>query len=192
MYAALPDPYCYPGTTILKNRLGLRDQDALDAYELAASTIRARQPLPTGRFGVAHYCAVHRHLFQDVYAWAGRIRTIRISKQTSTFCYPEHIRPSLTQRFESLRHAGFLRGASASEFVAGSTRFMAELNAIHPFREGNGRAQLSFLSMLASHAGHPLDMERLDPPGMLAAMVESFGGSVEPLATNIAALLPRG
>ena len=91
MYADVPDPYCYPGTTILINRLGFRDQAKLDAFEAEVTAERATQALPTGRLGYGHYRAIHRHLFQDVYAWAGKIRTVRISKEGSTFCYPEHI-----------------------------------------------------------------------------------------------------
>jgi cell filamentation protein len=91
MYAASRDPYCYPGTTVLINRLGLRNQSKLDAFEAEVSAERATQPLPAGRPSYAHYRAIHRHLFGDIYAWAGKVRRVRISKGESTFCYPEHI-----------------------------------------------------------------------------------------------------
>src|ERR1700694_5875932 len=86
MYADVPDPYCYPGTTVLVNRLGFRDQVRLDAFEAEVSAERATQPLPVGALSYALYRAIHRHLFQDVYAWAGKIRSVRISKGESTFC----------------------------------------------------------------------------------------------------------
>lgn len=189
MYDAVADDDCYPGTTVLRNLLNLRDQDALDQYELEVSTIRANSPLPSGRLGVRHYLAIHRHLFQDVYPWAGRIRTARISKGGSTFCYPEHIQGSLEQLFRGLRTDRFLVGTSQSAFAAKAAAFLAELNAIHPFREGNGRTQLSFLSVMAIRASHPLDLERIDPQAMLAAMIESFNGSPKTLEVNIASLL---
>jgi fido (protein-threonine AMPylation protein) len=85
MYAAIDDPYCYPGTTVLKNVPGIQDQAALDEFEIAIVAQRSDAPLPRGRFSLHHYCAVHRHLFQDVYHWAGRFRTVRISKGGSTF-----------------------------------------------------------------------------------------------------------
>ena len=91
MYEAIADPYCYKGTSVLHNRLGLRDQEALDAFEAEATAQRFSEPLPIGRFGVAHYRAVHRHLFGDVFPWAGRFRRVRIAKGGSMFCYPEHI-----------------------------------------------------------------------------------------------------
>lgn len=88
MYEVTDDPYCYAGTTVLKNRLGLRDQASLDDFEAEATAQRFAEPLPGGRLGVTHYRAMHRHIFGDVYPWAGRFRTIRISKNGSAFGYP--------------------------------------------------------------------------------------------------------
>ena len=93
-YDAVVDAYCYQGTTVLKNRLRLTDQAALEAYEIEVTTQRASEPLPAGRLGTRHYLAIHRHLFQDVYAWAGRIRTVRIAKDRSMFCYPNRSKRS--------------------------------------------------------------------------------------------------
>jgi cell filamentation protein len=70
-----------------------------------------------------------------------------------------------------------------------AAHFLAELNAIHPFRDGNGRTQLAFLSMLAMAAGHPLRLDRIDPEPFLAAMIASFRGDEAPLAAQIASLL---
>jgi cell filamentation protein len=84
-YDAEADRYCYAGTTVLKNKLGLRDQGELSAFEALSVAVRAEEPLPVGRFSAAHYCAVHRHLFQDVYGWAGRYRTVRMTKDRSPF-----------------------------------------------------------------------------------------------------------
>jgi hypothetical protein len=67
-YDAFDDPYSYPGTTVLKNLLDLRDSDTLEAFEVEISTLRAEEPVPEGSFDAAHYCAVHRHLFQVLVA----------------------------------------------------------------------------------------------------------------------------
>ena len=72
MYGAEPDPYCYPGTTVLINRLGTTDQSILNAFEAEMTSQRAAEPLPIGRLSYTHYRAIHRHFFQDVYAWAGK------------------------------------------------------------------------------------------------------------------------
>jgi cell filamentation protein len=97
MYDAVSDAYCYPGTTVLKNRAGLRNQADLDFFEEEATAQRFAEPLPAGEFDLRHLCAIHRHLFQDVYAWAGSLRTVRISKGGSAFCYPENLDRELAQ-----------------------------------------------------------------------------------------------
>lgn len=113
MYDSIEDPYCYPGTTVLKNRRNLRTQEALDRFETAITAQRFSEPLPTGKLTEQHYRRVHRHIFGDVYAWAGEYREkIRISKGDSAFCYPEYIPREMAKLFEGLRRANNLRGLS--------------------------------------------------------------------------------
>lgn len=188
MYRAEPDPYCYPGTTVLINRLGLTDQAELDAFEAEMTAQRASEALPTGRLSYRHYRAIHRHLFQDVYAWAGKIRTVRMAKGANAFCYPEHIDREMRHLFRELRKHD-LRKLQPIEFAESAAHFLSELNAIHPFREGNGRTQLTFLALMAEFAGYHLPLERMDPTAMLNAMVASFGGDEKPLAREIEKLL---
>lgn len=89
------------------------------------------------------------------------------------------------QLFGDLRTADYLRNLDAQAFASRAAHFLCELNAIHAFREGNGRSQLTFLVLLADHAGHPLKIERLDPTQMLAAMIAGFDGDEQPLANQI-------
>ena len=185
MYDSAPDPYCYPDTTVLKNRANIRDQITLDAFEDDAATQRAEEPCPTGRLSVSHYRAIHRQLFQDIYTWAGRFRSVRISKGGSMFCYPEHIAAEMRRLFAGLRTERHLAGATADEFAQKAAHFLAELNAIHPFREGNGRTQLAYLTLLAEQANHPLNLERMEPTAILNAMIASFGGDEAQLAQLI-------
>lgn len=185
MYQAEPDPYCYPGSDVLKNKAGLTDAAALEVFETAMTFARSEEPLPAGRFSTRHYAAVHRHLFQDVYEWAGKFRTVRLSKDRSTFCYPENIGKELSALFAWLKAEKYLRGLTDGAFADKAAHFVGELNAIHAFREGNGRTQLTFLALLADRAGHPLDFDKLDPERMLAAMIKSFQGNERPLANEI-------
>lgn len=189
MYEAGSDPYCYPGTSVLKNIPGLRLQDDLDRFEAAATTQRADEPLPTGRLSVSHYYAVHRHLFQDVFGWAGEPRTIRLAKGGSAFCYPEYIGSEMQTLFVSLRAKHGLRRLSSRAFADEAATFLATLNAIHPFREGNGRTQLTFLALLADRSGHRLDLDRLEPDQFLAAMIASFGGDATDLSDHVRRLI---
>jgi cell filamentation protein len=190
MYQAERDPYCYPGSEVLINKAGHRTQAALDDFEAAMTFARAEEPLPAGRFSVRHYRALHRHLFQDVYNWAGKYRTVRLSKGTSTFCYPEHIAKEMTAAFASLKAERLLTGRTRRDFARGAAHFMAEVNAIHPFREGNGRTLNTFLVLLAAHAGHEIDLDRLQPERLLRAMIKSFKGNEAPLAAAILDLIP--
>lgn len=190
MYDVTDDPYCYEGTFVLKNRLDLRTQAELDAFETAMTTQRAEEPLPDGDLDLQHYCALHRHLYQDVYEWAGEPRTVRTSKGGNMFCYPENIAAQLKRLFRELATAKQFRGLDADKFAAASAHFLAELNAIHPFREGNGRTQLVFLKLIANAAGHVVDFTRLDAPAMLAAMIASFHGDEAPLASEIRRMIP--
>jgi cell filamentation protein len=185
VYEVGTDPYCYPGTTILRNLLDLRDADALEGFEADAVTQRSDEPLPEGDFAPSHLQDIHRHLFQDVYEWAGEYRKVRITKGDSAFCYPEHIEGQITLLFEELRDLNFLRGVELDVFARQGAHFLSELNAIHPFREGNGRTQMIFFGLLAAEAGHPFDLGRLESEAFLRAMISAFKGDEEPLALEI-------
>lgn len=188
-YEAFRDPYCYRGSSCLKNKLKVRDPALLQAFELEMSSLRAEEPLPPGRFDPTHYRRIHRHLFQDVYRWAGRYRTVRTAKDGHWFCFPEYIEREMNLLFATLKSPTLLPGASELNFVNAAARFLAELNAIHPFREGNGRTQMAFLHLVALRAEHLLDLDRIRPDSFLKAMIESFDGRIESLVAQLRAIL---
>lgn len=187
-YAAFDDPYVYKGTTVLKNRLGIRDRGTLEAFEVEMSTLRAEEPMPIGRFNAAHYRKIHHFLFQDVYRWAGRYRTVRIAKDQNVFCYPEYISVQMDKLFEHLNHGEMLRTDEFPLFAKRAASFLGNLNAIHSFREGNGRTQLAFLGLVAVHVGHPLRLDRIKQETFLPAMVASFTNNLAPLIAELTAL----
>lgn len=182
VYAADAAPLCYEGATLLRNKLDLTSQAELDEYELAVFLTRADEPFPGGKLDYGHYRALRRHLFQDVYDWAGQPRAIRIGKAGNWFCYPEYIDREMKRIFAKLKAAGHLRGLEPDAFAAQAAHVLAEINAVHPFREGNGRTQLAFLALLAENAGLPFNDELLDRDRVLAAMIGSFAGDQAPLA----------
>ena len=143
-YDSFDDPYCYPGTSVLKNKLDLRDYAELEAFEHESASAKGDDHLPFGVFDPAHYRSVHHHLFQDVYDWAGEYRSIRIAKNDAMFCFPEHIAEQMELLFASLATGPLVGGGSRDDFITAAATFLADLNAIHPFREGNGRTQLTF------------------------------------------------
>jgi len=190
MYDSIDDPYCYPGTNVLKNRRNLRTQEALERFEIAITAQRFNEPMPRGNLSEQHYRQVHRHIFGDIYTWAGEYREkVRISKGGSMFCFPEHIPREMAKLFNGLRRDNKLRRLSAEEFARRAAAFLATLNAIHPFRDGNGRSQLAFLGILANDVGHPLHLDRIRPSEYLAAMIGSFRGDNAPLVNQLIQLL---
>jgi len=185
VYTAEFDPLCYPGTTVLRNLMDLQEQEDLDEFEVAMFVIRSDEPWPEGNLDYAHYRALHRHLFQDVYAWAGEIRNIRIGKGGNWFCYPEYIDKEMNRIFADLAARDHLQGLSPVAFATDAAHILAEINAVHPFREGNGRTQLAFMTLLAENAALPFNPDVLERDRVLGAMIESFSGHETPLTELI-------
>ncbi len=180
-YATGIDALCYPETSVLRNKADLQDQSALDAYELDMVLTRSKEPWPAGQLDVAHYLSLHHHLFQDVYEWAGTLRTVRIGKSGVWFCYPEHIKSEMANLFVWLKSDNYFQLLGAMEFFKKAARLLSELNAIHPFREGNGRTQMSLLTILIDNAGLPFNVAQLEPKRAMDAMIFSFRGNLLPL-----------
>ena len=168
-YDAFEDPYCYPGTSVLRNLIDIRDQAELDAFEVEISTLRAEEPLPEGEFDPTHYRRIHHHLFQDVYTWAGQYRTVRTSKEGNSFCYPEHIPAQMDALFQKLQGARALTGLGQEAF--------------------NGRTQLAFLGLIGETSGHPFHFENLNRETYLPAVIASYFGKLQTLRDELKKLL---
>ncbi len=188
------DPYVYPGTDVLCNLLDLRDAAELAEREAAISAIRIAQlerRFIAGDFDLTHLQATHRYIFGDVYSWAGELRTVRITKGGDLFALPEHIGPYLTRLLADLVRENRLHGLGLEQFVERLTHYYAEINAVHPFREGNGRAQRAFLGQIAKAAGHPLAWVHLDAERNVLATRESHRGNNSPLREMLGDLLEQ-
>jgi cell filamentation protein len=159
------DVYCIPGTAVLKNKAGITDQDQLDEYEGDFTAIRllelTQNPVE-GSFDLAHLCKIHQYLFQDVYEWAGEVRTVDIIRGDSRFCNVRQIQFYSNTVFSALAAEKYLRNLEATVFAKRLAHYLSEINAVHPFREGNGRVQRLFISQLAEHAGYSLDYSALE------------------------------
>ena len=162
--------YCYPPDHIvLRNRLDIRDAQALEAAERELVAQRLLEPVPTGDFDLAHLKAIHHHLFQDIYAWAGEVRTVEIAKAESRFQPRRFIAAGMADVHRRIMAAGCFRGSGPDGFAEGAGPVMGDVNHVHPFREGNGRTQLQYLKQLAARAGHAIDLSRIDPAAWLHA-----------------------
>jgi len=176
----------YPdGSGVLRNKLGLRTAEALREAEYQASNDRHRDApdFPPTRAG---YQALHRHLFEEVFEWAGELRTVDFGKLGSRFGTARFLDVTLDTLFADLARQDHLRGRTGERFAEGAAHHVSELNIAHPFREGNGRAMRLHLSQLAAQAGHTVDVTRIGGAAWEAASIRAFEGDERPLAGVIA------
>ena len=177
------NPYTDPETGVFYNKLGLRSEAELADAERAITRVRLAEltahPLRPS-YDLDHLRAIHRHLFSDLYHWAGELRCVDIAK-TDLFCRPQFIEDQARQLFGQLAEDRYLRDLRRAEFVDAAAHYLGEINALHPFREGNGRAQRAFLAQLAGEAGHPLDWSELDEGENVEASVASLRADLGPL-----------
>lgn len=176
----MSDPYTDPVTGCLLNRLGLSDPAVLVAAEreivnLAALGL-ARDPVG-GRFDLDHLREIHRRLFGVVYPWAGQLRTVVIAKG-SVFCLPQYLSGEAGRVFTRLAGERWLRGLERERFVDRLAWYLAEVNALHPFREGNGRTQRVFFAELTTLAGWDIGWATMSAPENTAASAASFRGDL--------------
>lgn len=181
------DRYVYSGTDVLVNRFGIKDWGELSTVERALSGVRYAEleesPIEGG-FDLDHLCAIHEHLFGDIYPWAGKVRTKGfISKGNSLFCSPEFILPYSEDLFAKLKAENYLAGLDRDSFIRRLAFYIAEINALHPFREGNGRTQRAFANQLARHAGWELNFSEINPDELRDAYIESMHVSADHLET---------
>jgi cell filamentation protein len=176
--------YCYPDTDILINRGNITNADILAIYGTQMTAFRqyelAKQPLK-GRFGIAHLKNIHRHIFRDVYPFAGKLRLEDVWKGNTFFCKSEYIEENLNILLAKLKNENFLRGLNAEEFAERASFYLAELNMIHPFREGNGRTLREFIRCLALEVGYDFDWSLVDNKLLLGATITAINKDLKPL-----------
>lgn len=188
------ETYCYPGTDVLRNKAEITDANELDAYEGELSTLRSIEILENplaGQFDLALLQHIHFALFQDIYDWAGKIRTVDISRGNSRFANVRFIESAANEIFNKLARENWLKGLDAGHLSKRLAHYLSEINALHPFREGNGRVQRIFISQLSQAAGYQLDYSDLEQEQIYQAMELAFNGDESILANLILAHLDQ-
>ena len=178
------DPYVYPGTSVLRNKGGERDAARLHLLEYQATTARAAEA-PAFPLTAEGYKATHRQLFQDVYEWAGETRTTDLARPGAQFARPDFVESALRDRFRQVAAIGGFKSMDAPTFAAEAAHHISEINAIHPFREGNGRTMRLHLEQIAHQAGHDIDLAGIEARDWISASVAGFRGDEQPLARVI-------
>lgn len=173
----MPDElYCYPGSNVLKNKMGIRDMEQLHEMERKLTMLRILELLDKpvrGTFDLKHLQAVYAYIFQDVYDWAGELRKVDIAKG-NMFCNAMFLSGQAEEIFGKLKAENYLHGLEEDGFAIRLAYYFSEINALHPFREGNGRSQREFIRCLALHNGYVINFVNADKDEMLEASRESF------------------
>ncbi len=182
-YGVLQDVYCYPASDVLVNLLNIRNTKELAEAEAALSLARYRnyQSALTSleQLTLAHLQHLHYQLFQDIYAWAGQLRTVDISKGTTRFCNCQRIEPeadkliALIPALEQISSKDLMADAMADLYC--------ELNMLHPFRDGNGRAQRFFFEEMAFLLGYEIIWPSISQEEWVEANIAGANLNLEPL-----------
>lgn len=171
----------YPRTKSLVNYFGVKERERLRILEMKISNIRTAELLiesVTEKFDFAYLKQIHHHLFGDIYPSAGQIRTVMAAKRTE-FCSPEFIESTAEDIFSRLHKDLFLKGLDREEFINDLAFFMGEVEALHPFRDGNGRTTRLFFYQLAMQAGYDIDWAMVDPDRLLEADISAIDGDYQ-------------
>lgn len=160
------DPYVYPGTNILRNVLGIQIQQRLDDAEADYVSLRLRElaqnPLG-GDYDVNHLTKMHKYIFQDIYEWAGKIRTINIEKEEPTlgglsieYSDKSKIETDLSNALKRMASRSWA-SLSLDDRVECFSEDLAAVWKVHGFREGNTRLAVTFCCQFIEAQGIPID-----------------------------------
>ena len=177
MYESKNSVYCYKGTNVLVNKMNIKDPIALKNYETSVIGLKlmvlSKRGI-TGKFDVSHFVSIHKFLFEDIYPFAGLFRTENIAKDYFQFAEWEYIESELTRLLSELKSENFLANLTKEKFTERLAYYWAELNVLHPFREGNGRTTREFLRQLSLKNGYILNLHKISPQKLLNASIKSI------------------
>ncbi|MBN2657360.1 MAG: cell filamentation protein Fic [Calditrichaeota bacterium] len=169
-YGTDNDPYCYPGSTTLINKLGIKDSRLLEEAEKEISFLNAREiDYSQPPYNLDYWCSIHKKLFSDIFEWAGRLRTVNITKLETQFCNPLYIQQESERLFSQLSLHNYFEDFDRDELISNSAELYTELNLIHPFREGNGRSQRILFIHLFANCGYDIDWRHISTEDWLHA-----------------------
>lgn len=183
-YGVEGDPDCYPNSSTLINHLGITDSDLLSTAERDISTLAAQSleftPPP---YNLAYLQHIHKQLFEDIYAWAGIIRRVDISKGGTRFCTTHRIEAEATKLFAALEEEQYFVSLEREELICKVAEFYGEINMLHPFRDGNGRAQRIMFEHLIVNAGFEISWSNVEIDEWINANIAAVICDYAPLIT---------
>lgn len=165
----MADLYLYEDVPVLKNKLGIKDEDTLDMVEAGMSRASMMLLYESGfhDFSPEGLCTIHKMLFESIYDWAGEYRIINIEKRERLlagrsvwYSNDENISVDLRAAFDRLRAQPWDK-FSREELARALAVFFPAIWQVHPFREGNTRAVVMMMSLFVEHHGFYMDHELL-------------------------------
>lgn len=168
--------YCQSGSDVLKNKLGIKTAEDLHTAEREITSmwlLRLKSEPVRGCFDFMHLKRIHRRIFFDIYSWAGKTRSVDISKG-NVFCRAMYIESYAEDLFGKLKKENYLLDCDKDEVPKRLAFYLSEINVLHPFREGNGRAQRLFIEYLGSVSGYHVDFSSVSQKEMIRASADSF------------------
>ena len=174
----------YPDTRCLVNYFNIKDKPTLRRIDKRISSFRTaellRKPIAMP-FNFDNLVAIHSHLFGDIYPSAGMIRR-SVRNKHSEFCQPEYIESSADTLFSKLRDENYLRNIDdIDDYINALAYYMGEMEALHPFMDGNGRATRFFFHEMSLKAGYEIGWGSADPDHFLEANVAALDGDYQAL-----------
>jgi cell filamentation protein len=177
--------YCYPNTDVLINKLNIKNNEELSAAERDITNLKLAKLFKStvpNKFDFFLLCDIHKNIFQDIYTWAGNIRKGGfLSKGVSIFCKGSFIQINANTIFENLAKEMYLCNLNKKSFISRMAYYMGEINALHPFREGNGRTLREFFRQLSLNADYLLDFSKVDKDKLLIADINALNGDYQNL-----------
>ena len=177
MFEEKNSKYCYEGTNVLINKMNIKDFEELKKYEMRIVSLKLvalHKKGISGDFSKQHFINIHKFMFEDLYDFAGKIRTENIAKDNFRFADVQFIDSEMDRIFNELQNENFLEGISKERLAERLAYYWGELNVLHPFREGNGRVTREFLRQLALKNGYELSLKNADALALLDASIESI------------------
>ncbi|WIE10434.1 Fic/DOC family protein [Providencia rettgeri] len=193
-YGIGQDSYCYPGTDILINVLNIQDIELLEEAEIAFTTARylsyQSELSLLSQFDFSHLKFLHFYLFQDLYAWAGKVRDIDISKGNTRFCTFSRIEPEAIKLFNTIPNLEYY--SNLTDLIKDLAHLFCELNLLDPFREGNERTLRFFFEEMLFVLGYEIQWPVISQQHWIDANVAGIYLDLNPLiAIFTSAVNPR-
>ena len=170
---------CYEGTSCLVNKFNIQDEEQLLKIEagITLAKMAELERTPIGNtFDFDHYKQIHKYLFEDLYDWAGKTRTVDISKKGTQFTSADKIDTVAEACFDRLKSLDYFKNLDFDDFVDNIVDLYCSTNMIHPFREGNGRTQRVFISQLIRFCGYDINFSDIDTDELMIATIHAANG----------------